>query len=225
MRVFFILFLILNSTCLLASNIKNKEINKKEKFVNSKNHNEKHEHEKHEHGKHEHEKHEHEKHEHEKHEHEKSTKINIGTLGSHQHGLGKMNIVQDKNLLHVELEMPGIDVVGFEYKAYTKEDKKKIQLALVNLKNPSNIIEITNKADCILKDSKSVISEEKSHSEFIAEYKFSCKKIGNLKYFIINIFENFKNSKNISLSIIGRNSMKNMIIDKENKKVNVNNFK
>ena len=128
------------------------------------------------------------KHDHDKHDHGKKE-----SLSAHEHGLSKMNIVQDHHKLFIEIEMPGHDVVGFEYKAKTKEDKNKVKEALMLLKNPINVIKIPIKAKCDLKDSHSHIIAEKNHTEFRAEYSFVCKDIDEVKTIGINIFENFKN--------------------------------
>ena len=49
------------------------------------------------------------------------------SLKSHEHGVGVLNIVQEKNILQFEYEMPGYDIVGFEYKAEKKEDVGKVE--------------------------------------------------------------------------------------------------
>ena len=120
--------------------------------------------------------------------------------------------------------MPGHDVVGFEYKAITNEDKNKVKQALMLLKNPINVIKIPIKAKCDLKDSHSHIIAEKNHTEFRAEYSFVCKDIDEVKTIGINIFENFKNSEKIDLNVVGEKSSSNIIIKKSMKKVRLNNF-
>ena len=159
------------------------------------------------------------KHDHDKHDHGKKE-----SLSAHEHGLSKMNIVQDHHKLLIEIEMPGHDVVGFEYKAKTNEDKNKVKQALMLLKNPINVIKIPIKAKCDLKDSHSHIIAEKNHTEFRAEYSFVCKDIDEVKTIGINIFENFKNSEKIDLNVVGEKSSSNIIIKKSMKKVRLNNF-
>ena len=77
------------------------------------------------------------KHDHDKHDHGKKE-----SLSAHEHGLSKMNIVQDHHKLLIEIEMPGHDVVAFEYKAKTNEDKNKVKQAIMLIKNPINEIKI-----------------------------------------------------------------------------------
>ena len=75
-----------------------------------------------------------------------------------------------------------------------QEASKKVDDALKVLKNPDNVIMLSQEGKCKLKKSKSIILEEKNHSEFRSEYSFSCKKVSNVKSIKINVFDKFKNS-------------------------------
>ena len=61
---------------------------------------------------------------------EKNSKKDKKSLDAHLHGVSVLNLVQDMKQLSFEFEMPGFDVVGFEYKAKKKEDIKKVRNAL-----------------------------------------------------------------------------------------------
>ena len=61
---------------------------------------------------------------------EENSKKDKKSLDAHVHGVSVLNLVQDMNQLSFEFEMPGFDVVGFEYKAKKKEDIKKVRNAL-----------------------------------------------------------------------------------------------
>ena len=84
--------------------------------LSSENHKHKHDHDHKEkkvmQKKHDHDKHDHDKHDHDKHDHDKK-----GSLDAHVHGLSVINVVQEKNKILFDIEMPGFDTVGFEYKA------------------------------------------------------------------------------------------------------------
>ena len=62
--------------------------------------------------------------------HHNEEKETTKSLSAHEHGVSVLNIVQDLNSISFEFEMPGFDVVGFEYKAKKKEDIKKVRNAL-----------------------------------------------------------------------------------------------
>ena len=65
------------------------------------------------------------------------------TLKSHEHGVGVLNIVQEGNTLLVEFEIPGFDILGFEYEAKVEEDIKNVQNALNILSDYKNMIKFS----------------------------------------------------------------------------------
>ena len=76
------------------------------------------------------------------HTNEESSKKDTKSLDAHVHGVSILNIVQDMKQLSFEFEMPGFDVVGFEYKAKKKEDIKKVRNALGILSDYKNMIDV-----------------------------------------------------------------------------------
>ena len=77
---------------------------------------------------------------HHDHHHEEHEKKEKKSLDAHVHGVSTLKIVQDNNKLSFELEMPGFDVVGFEYKAKKKEDIKKVKNALKVLSDCASLL-------------------------------------------------------------------------------------
>ena len=61
----------------------------------------------------------------------------------HQHGVVMLHIVQNKNDLLIEITAPSNDILGFEHKANTTEDKKALNLAQKKLRNTKSLFEIT----------------------------------------------------------------------------------
>ena len=84
-------------------------------------------------------------HDHTNKEHSKKDKK---SLDAHVHGVSVLNLVQDMKQLSFEFEMPGFDVVGFEYKAKKKEDIKKVRNALSILSDYKNMINVPTNANC-----------------------------------------------------------------------------
>lgn len=62
-------------------------------------------------------------------------------LGAHAHGLSKLSVAVEGGAIVLELEAPGVDIVGFEHAAETDADKAKIQNALAALKKPAELFE------------------------------------------------------------------------------------
>ncbi len=135
--------------------------------------------------KHDHDKHDHDKHDHDKHDHDKK-----GSLDAHVHGLSVINVVQEKNKVLFDIEMPGFDTVGFEYKAKSQKDKDLVKNALNMLKNP----------------------------------EYNCSNITEFSSITFNIFDSFKNSKDLELNVIGTKSTTKHKINKFTKKLSLYNF-
>ena len=71
------------------------------------------------------------------------------SIKSHEHGVGILNLSQDENILLIEFEVPGSDIVGFEYKAKTEEDKK-VKDAVNILSDYRNILLPSSSAECAI---------------------------------------------------------------------------
>ena len=158
----------------------------------------------------------------ENHEHDdhKNTKK---SLKAHQHGLGKMNIVQDQNSLLLEIELPGFDVVGFEHEAKNKEDIKAVKASLRLLNNPKNIFEVPNDANCKAIKSEAEILSEGNHTEFVARYVLKCKNINKIDKIKILYFSNFNNGKKLNINVVGEKQISNFDLSKTINIININN--
>jgi len=67
---------------------------------------------------------------------------------AHVHGAGTLNLVQEGKQLHVELDIPGMDLVGFEHQARTADQKKAVQDAVATLKKGDAVFRINAAAKC-----------------------------------------------------------------------------
>ena len=159
-----------------------------------------------------------------KHDHDKHDDDKKGSLDAHVHGLSVINVVQEKNKVLFDIEMPGFDTVGFEYKAKSQKDKDLVKNALNMLKNPVNLFSIPSAANCKMSNNSSTILEEKNHTEFRAKYEYTCSNITKFSSITFNIFDSFKNSKDLELNIIGKKSTTKHKINKFTKKLSLYNF-
>ena len=164
------------------------------------------------------------KHDHDKHDHNKNNHDKKGSLDAHVHGLSVINVVQEKNKVLFDIEMPGFDTVGFEYKAKSQKDKDLVKNALNMLKNPVNLFSIPSAANCKILNNSSKILEEKNHTEFRAKYEYNCSNITEFSSITFNIFDSFKNSKDLELNVIGTKSTTKHKINKFTKKLSLYNF-
>ncbi|MGB0914374.1 MAG: ZrgA family zinc uptake protein, partial [Phaeobacter italicus] len=69
-------------------------------------------------------------------------------LGTHEHGVGLMNMAIDGDVLAIELNVPGADIVGFEHAATAEADRAAVERALAVLADPANLIALPAAAAC-----------------------------------------------------------------------------
>ena len=81
-------------------------------------------------------------------------------LGAHEHGHGTLNIAVDDKRVAMELEVPGMDIVGFEHQATTADQKAALERGKEELAQPLVLFKVPAAAGCSVKDAKVEIEAE-----------------------------------------------------------------
>ena len=84
-------------------------------------------------------------------------------LGAHEHGVGLLNLAFEGEVIAIELEAPGADIVGFEHPAETAEDQAKIEAALAVLGKPLELFVFPQGAGCKVTDAQARLLTEDDH--------------------------------------------------------------
>jgi len=160
-------------------------------------------------------------HAHDEHDHEH------GSLGAHEHGVGRLNAVLDGQALELELDSPAMNLVGFEHQATTPADKAKVAAARKQLENPEALFNLPKAAGCVVSsqelnsplfgdkpeadhdddddDAKDGAHEHHhDHSEIHAHYQFTCATptaLSNLD--LAQVFKTFPATQKIQVQLIG----------------------
>ena len=150
-----------------------------------------------------------------------------GSLGAHEHGVGRLNAVLDGQALELELDSPAMNLVGFEHLATTPADKAKVAAARKQLENPVALFNLPKAAGCVVSsqelnsplfgdkpeadhdddddDAKDGAHEHHhDHSEIHAHYQFTCATptaLGNLD--LTQVFKTFPATQKIQVQLIG----------------------
>jgi len=69
-------------------------------------------------------------------------------LGAHEHGRGTLNIAVEGNKMTLELETPGMDIVGFEHAAKSRLDMEAVEKAKLQLMRPLTLFTMPAAAGC-----------------------------------------------------------------------------
>jgi hypothetical protein len=147
-----------------------------------------------------------------------------GSLGAHEHGVGRLNAALDGQTLELELESPAMNLVGFEHVATSDADKAKVAAAKTKLENPLVLFNLPKAAGCKVatQELESPLFGDKpdadddhdeadkdghehhhDHSEIHAHYQFSCSAPGALKTLdLANLFNTFPATQKIQVQLI-----------------------
>ena len=150
-----------------------------------------------------------------------------GSLGAHEHGVGRLNAALDGKILELELESPAMNLVGFEHVATSDADKAKVAAVRAQLEKPLALFNLPTAAGCVVEnqelesplfgdkpdadddhdeDAKDEDGHEHhhDHSEIHAHYQFTCATPAALKSLdLANIFTRFPATQKIQVQLIG----------------------
>jgi hypothetical protein len=149
-----------------------------------------------------------------------------GSLGAHEHGVGRLNAALDGQTLELELESPAMNLVGFEHAATTDADKAKVAAVRAQLEKPLALFALPKAAGCEVagtelesplfgdkpkadddhdEDAKDAKDEHHhEHSEIHTHYSFTCATPAALKTLdLANIFNTFPATQKIQVQLIG----------------------
>ena len=144
-------------------------------------------------------------------------------LGPHEHGRGTLNIAVEGNKVSMELEVPGVDIVGFEHKAKTRKDKATLAKAKEKLSTPLSLFKLPASAGCRVTEAKVEVeagesdhsahegekgeaskSSEKDqrHSEFHNTYSLECTSPTSIAGIEFAYFNAFPGAEKLEVNVI-----------------------
>ncbi len=85
------------------------------------------------------------------------------SLDAHEHGVGALNIAVDGSKVAMEFTAPGADIVGFEYKATSAEDRAAIDAAVATLAKPLDLFVLPAAAECSVTQASAMLESEDDH--------------------------------------------------------------
>lgn len=70
--------------------------------------------------------------------------------GIHEHGVGQLHVAQEGTEVHVELESPAANIIGFEHAPTTAADHEALENAVATLKDGERLFRLSVGASCDL---------------------------------------------------------------------------
>ncbi len=159
--------------------------------------------------------------------------------GAHVHGEGVVAIAVENGVLEMELEAPGMDIVGFEHEAKSDGDKAAIDKAKAVLGDPLLLFKVPDVAGCkvagldvALEDEEhddekdgghddhdkhdGDKGEEASHASFHATYTLECDNVAALTAIDFAYFKAFPGAQKLVVNIVGTNGQSASEVTREN---------
>jgi Protein of unknown function (DUF2796) len=144
-------------------------------------------------------------------------------LGPHEHGRGTLNIAVEGNKVSMELEVPGMDIVGFEHGAKTRKDKTTLEKAKQKLSAPLSLFKLPASAGCRVTEAKVEVEtgehdhaakqekkgeasksseKEQHHSEFHNAYSLECSSPASITGIEFGYFNAFPGAEKLEVNVI-----------------------
>jgi hypothetical protein len=86
-------------------------------------------------------------------------------LGSHEHGVGQLNVAQENETLNIELISPAVNIVGFEHAPANPEQEDAVQSATKTLRDGARVFSLPAEAQCQLAKAEVETDIEGEHDE------------------------------------------------------------
>ena len=146
--------------------------------------------------------------------------------GIHAHGVGSLNMAREGAEIHIELDSPAANLVGFEHTPRTRTEHELLKTALNRLKDGARLFLFPGNADCQFMGSEvdtplmnhgsgrhhthqehhshqdSHEHAADSHADITATYRFTCSHPERLDRVTVKLFEAFPMTERLRVQFI-----------------------
>lgn len=149
-------------------------------------------------------------------------------LGAHVHGHGNLNIAVEARRVTMELDVPAMDIVGFEHDATTDEQKAQVEKAKAQLGKPLEVFRLPAAAGCTVAEAEVELGTEhheegehadhdkkeehaagakgddgeEEHKTFEVAYEFECTNPASLTSIEFDYFKLFAGAQNLTVNVV-----------------------
>jgi len=139
---------------------------------------------------------------------------------AHVHGVGKLDVAVDGQTLSLHLDSPLVNLIGFEHKASSDQDRQSAKDMAKILRNAANVFVINASAGCTVSSvnlasaaiEPSLLGEAATkatapadhdgHADLDADFLFQCRTPEQLKSIDVKLFEAFKGFVSIDVQLV-----------------------
>ena len=158
-------------------------------------------------------------------------------MGAHVHGHGSLNVAIDGKRVRLELIAPSADIVAFEHKAATTDEKSAISNAKATLSKIGNVVALPKRAMCSLTEADVAVSATEAgkgqepnsadkrkgadHAEFRAQYELACAAPRSITTLAFPYFTTFPRAKELDVAIIGPRGQRRFDVTRDVNRINI----
>lgn len=139
----------------------------------------------------------------------------------HEHGVATLQVALDGSRLHVELDSPLDNLVGFEHAPRTAREREALDAMARRLRDPGALFELPAAAACVAAEPELALPHGPdagkaagAHSDVRASYAFECAAPAQLTKLRIGLFEAFPRLKRLRVDAVGAAGQKRLVLDK-----------
>lgn len=133
--------------------------------------------------------------------------------GAHIHGIARLNLALDGDQMHVELNSPAANVLGFEHAPSSDADHAALDQAFAALKDGAHLFGFNSDAGCTMEDVKIATPlmqdehgihehEGETHAGIEAVYRFACTNPDGLEQLTVELFEIFPGTEHLKVQFV-----------------------
>lgn len=157
-------------------------------------------------------------------------------VAEHVHGEAKLHIAIDANLMAIDFDAPGVDVVGFEHLPATAEEQAAVDAAVGSLNDPlPSLFDFGAAAGCTVTSAEveflveedeegaaaapaapGAAEEITNHTGFEGVYEITCTDAAAIRELRIGFFERFPNSHVVEIELATGRGQTTFDVEREN---------
>jgi hypothetical protein len=154
-------------------------------------------------------------------------------LGPHVHGHGVLNIAIENTRVAIELDVPGMDILGFEHEPATAEQKEAVKAGEAQLGKALELFKLPQAAACTAVEGKVGIEADhdhetpagtseppaggahEGHRDYNANYVLECAHPDAIKQITFDYFKHFKGAHGLTVNIVSDKSQNSYEVTSE----------
>ncbi|WP_176797738.1 ZrgA family zinc uptake protein [Ruegeria halocynthiae] len=151
----------------------------------------------------------------------------LSAIDAHTHGAGHITISIEETGFTLSLEVPGIDIVGFEHTAENEDEQADVAAAISDLSKPLEIFEPPSEAECVtatanvalvgdlfIPDEGQASDDSAHHTEFQAEYLVQCQELSLVTSIRFVYFERFIRAERLVVELMSPEGTQNLTVER-----------